>query len=257
VVRARGLLGGPAPGGIDPDFHEPALWSDLLADGSIVQRRVERPASGTEPATLLIDLYMALANPPRIGRNLLGDKTYTAITSELDPGDALILVAANGLYSFKGTAYARTGEFDRIRVVQDGRTFVLKSGGHHRLSALLDSSEAPEFREIGLFVVPAAEGFELAEPWSLELVLDLPQAGPGVLSSVEIPYRLPNEYLAAGEPAEPIRAGQNGTAPTGTRPATAPWDPARLEEMIKMVLLGLTGVIAGFVAFLGLMQRLR
>lgn len=155
-------------------------------------------------------------------------------------------------------------------MAQDGHVFVLKSAGHHRLGGLIDSAAAPEFREIGLFVVPAAEGFELARPWSLELVLDLPQPDPAVPSGVGLPYRLPEKHLAKGEAAEPAGVGQvaaapaepraNGTTPIGAPPSTAARDPASsawLKDIVRMALLALTGAIVSFVAILGLTQRSR
>ncbi len=264
VAHSRGLLDGARPSGIDTDYDEPATWEELLADGSVVQRRLEGEAQGSEPPPLLIDLYLALAVPPRIGRNLLGDRTYTTLRAELQPDDAIILIAANGLYSFKGTSYVRTNEFDRIRISQDGRDFALRSDAHQRLTALT-AAGAPNFREIGLFVITADEGFDITKPWSLELRLDTPAAGDAAETPVEIPYRLPEPYLVAESPAVPASnsggAGMSGGQGTETpaTPAASVRDPLvrRLESTMRVVLVVLTGVILALGGLLACLQRFR
>jgi NosR/NirI family nitrous oxide reductase transcriptional regulator len=142
---------------------------------------------------LLIELYAALAEPQRIGRNLLGQATYLSTMARLEPGDAAILVAANGLYSFKGTAFVRTGEFDRIRIVQDGREFRLRSEQHRRIDALL-AEGAPHLREIGLFIVPRASGFDHLRPWRVQVTIAR-SVDAGAPLTIDLPYQLPSTYL--------------------------------------------------------------
>jgi transcriptional regulator of nitric oxide reductase len=260
VARSRGILGGPAAGTIDLDFYEPVGWPALLADGSITHRRVERPAEGDNAPAVIIDLYVTLVNPARIGRNLLGDKIYSQVMAALTPQDAVILIAANGLYSFKGTAFVRTGVFDRVRVVQAGREFPLQTDKHRRID-VLSNAEAPEFREIGLFTIPAASGFEIGQPWSLELLIEPPHQGGTVPAVVEVPYRLPDKYFPAPE-APPAAAREpqvaEPMAPTGRAPAPPePTAPAWLAGDIRIGLIALSALILAFVVILALVQRTR
>ena len=50
---------------------------------------------------VFIDLYVALASAPSIGRSLLGDAEWQRLKERLKPGQQAILVAGNGAYSFK------------------------------------------------------------------------------------------------------------------------------------------------------------
>jgi transcriptional regulator of nitric oxide reductase len=259
LARSRGILGGPASGTIDLDFYEPVGWTTLLEDGSIAHRRIDRPPEGNEAPTVIIDLFVALANPARIGRNLLGDKTYRQVMAALEPQDAAVLIAANGLYSFKGTSFARLGVFDRIRIVQEGRQFSLQADKHRRLDSLMNA-EAPAFREIGLFAIPAASGFEIAKPWSLELSIEQPHQGGPVPAVLEVPYRLPSKYFPVPEPPTAIPEPEQ-IKPTifETRPPASP-DPAAptwIAAVVRVGLVALTGLILAFVVTLGLFQRTR
>jgi NosR/NirI family nitrous oxide reductase transcriptional regulator len=49
---------------------------------------------------------------PPIGRRLLGDAGYEYLKQSLKPGQQAVLIAANGLYSFKGSGYVRGGIVD-------------------------------------------------------------------------------------------------------------------------------------------------
>ena len=71
-----------------------------------------------------------------IGKSLLGDAGYARLRERLENADEhgehedehdknhgdqqAIIVASNGVYSFKGSAYVRGGIFDRIELLQDG-----------------------------------------------------------------------------------------------------------------------------------------
>lgn len=49
-----------------------------------------------------------------IGCSLLGEAEYENLRARLEPGQHTLLIAANGLYSFKGCG----GIFDRIQLAQ-------------------------------------------------------------------------------------------------------------------------------------------
>ncbi|MBL8700230.1 MAG: regulatory protein NosR [Alphaproteobacteria bacterium] len=204
VARSRGIGTTPAAAGaIDLDRFEVRDWDALREEGAVVQlrltgadvarRRGEDPAVPAE--ILFVDLHAALATPAGIGRNLLGDRQFNDLVGRLADGEQALLLAANGLYSFKGSGFVRSGRFDRIRLVQGERTITLETSMHRRLESL--GPGMPAFREIGLFVLPAAAGFDATAPWSLELVVDAadPQRGPAVFARG---YTLPARFLRAG-----------------------------------------------------------
>ena len=167
VARAKGLLG--RPGGIDRESFEPVDWASLVADGSIVMRRVSlgdvtalmasqglRPDAAGDPSSLFIELFLGLASPARIGRNLMGLEPFARLSAGLGPDDHLLFIAARGRYSFKGTAWVRSGSFERLALAQADRTIRFRSEDHVRLDEL-EVAGAPELREAALFVVRAVE----------------------------------------------------------------------------------------------------
>lgn len=211
VARSRGIANGKgAASRVDLDRFETLEWDALRASGSVAQLRLTGadvlrrlgPEAGLAPDVLFIDLVAALATPAGIGRNLLGDRLFGELVGGLGDGDQAVLLAASGLYSFKGTDFVRTGTFDRVRVVQGEVTFHLTVAGHRRVQALAPGM--PEFREIGLFVLPAAGGFDPTAPWTIELLVDGAQSrDQGSAPVFALEYRLPQRFLrAAPEPAD-------------------------------------------------------
>jgi transcriptional regulator of nitric oxide reductase len=209
VARSRGMLGGKvASARVDLDRFEPRDWDALRAEGAVAQLRlmgadVTRrlgPEAGLAPDVLFIDLVAALATPAGIGRNLLGDAAYNALVGSLGEGEQAVLIGGSGLYSFKGTSFVRTGTFDRVRIVQGEATFHLATAGHRRVQSLTPGT--PEFREIGLFALPADSGFDPTAPWQIELLVARPAGDdtrPPAVFALE--YRIPARFLrAASEP---------------------------------------------------------
>lgn len=194
IAASRRILGdGPAGVRLDRETVAPARWDELVADGSIVKMRVARDRSGwiviNGSGDPLIEIYAGLATPPRIGENLLGHAAYNRLFGRLGADDQAILIAANGLYSFKGTAYVRTGVFERVQIVQGNKTFTLTKESHHNVERL--RAGAPALREIAVFTLPAASGFDPLKPWRLSLLVESDTAPPSV---VELAYELPPRY---------------------------------------------------------------
>lgn len=206
VARSRGLLGPPATAArLDRESFAAADWTELLADGSIAVRRVTRGDAGLAgPADeALVTLYAGLIAPPRVGQNLLGAGDFNALLAEMGPDDQAVLIAGDGLYSIKGTEWARSGVFDRLEIRQGGRTIRLTREGHRNLERLR-APHSPDLREKGAFIVPAASGFDPLSPWRVALVVERPGSGPGV---VELAYRLPERYRIG-----PAAEAANGAA---------------------------------------------
>ena len=211
VAASRGLLGA---GRIDLATYEPRTFAELLEDGSLVRRRwtvgeVEallKPRGGAlfppgEPADLFLELVTGLATPARIGRNLLGDKPYEKAMAGLRLGDQLLFVAGRGRWSFKGTEWRRSGLFDRLRLVQGERELAFRAEDHLRVEKLA-LADAPEFRELALFVLRKESGFDPAAPWRLQIRADgWNEGGDPVPVVLELAYRLPDRYLRPAETA--------------------------------------------------------
>ena len=85
-----------------------------------------RSAAGP-PDSVYTDLYAALLTPAAIGGSLIGLNRYNEYMRRFPAGTQVIAVASSGPYDFLGDDYVRAAKgyrFDRIRVTQDGRTYI-------------------------------------------------------------------------------------------------------------------------------------
>ncbi len=269
AVRVARLLGlgaaapgsaaaAPAPGRVvDLEAGSVEGWEALLADGSVAQlhltvgevnrafeasgneQAIKRPQSGA-PDEPFVELYVAQVSQPAIGRSLLGEAEFDAVQHMLAPGQQAILVAGDGIYSFKGSGYVRGGIFDRIELVQGTETIRFTDHGHRRVGALL-AEGAPELREIAVFIVPEGAEFDPAAPWQLQLLV---QRAIGALDkafvSFDLPYVLPEKYTRAMAPpaaaapaavAPAASAAADGGAPAAPATAAADSGLAALDDL--------------------------
>jgi len=197
---------------VDPAQKEIRDWQSLVGDGSVrrltlsvaeINSAFEKsdnkeaaayPEEG-KPDDTFIDLYAALVTAPVIGKSLLGDSVYERLQKRLKPGQQAVLIAGNGLYSFKGSGYVRGGIFDRIEFEQGGSGVRFRDRNHERLGDLA-AAGAPVLHEIGLFTVPPDFAFDPTEPWDLRLLV---QRATGTREKAfltfDLPYTLPDRYI--------------------------------------------------------------
>lgn len=153
---------------------------------------------------VFIDLYVALASVPSIGRSLLGDTEWQRLKERLKPGQQAILVAGNGAYSFKGSGYVRGGIFDRVEIIQDEGSFRFRDRNHQRLADVV-AQGAPALREVALFVVPEDAVFDPVKPWRLQLMVQrVLSVSDKAFVTFDLPYELPARYTRAPMAASPI-----------------------------------------------------
>lgn len=240
MAIGHGLVGGA---GIDRVSYRGASWETLVASGALAHSNVSlddaRAAltgarnplpSGSGP---FIELWAGLIDPPTIGRNLLGQITFSKIIATLGPGETALFVASRGLHSHRGTAWRRSGVFDRIAIVQGDQRIALHAAGYARIDRLA-SEGAPRLKERSIFRLPG-EGFDPTRPFRIEVLATRKTAGDPVTMTIPIDYALPREFvLTAAEPPadEPLWI--------------ASWKSKRLE--IAGVTLMLM-VLAGFLFF--------
>ena len=226
IARSRGLLD-EAGAALDLESYDPLSWPALVAEGSLVTRRLSvgeaealavahggrlfgpGAAPQNKDATF-VELFLGLATPARVGRNLVGDRDYNTAMAEVAVGDQFVFIGGRGLYSFKGTAWARDGLFDRIQIVQGDRTLRLAKPDHVRIDTVA-AAEAPELREAALFRLRAASGFDPAAPWRLDLFLGAEDSsGAPLMLALPIAFELPGLYrrtesaAATGAAEEPL-----------------------------------------------------
>lgn len=218
---------------VDLEKSEVRDWESLVGDGSVGrlhltirsvneafarsgnQAAADNPEPG-DPGDTFIDLYVAPVSVPTIGRSLLGDEGFERLKSRLKLGQQAIVVAGDGVYSFKGSGYVRGGIFDRIELIQDGQSTRFRDRQHTRLGAL--ASGAPDLREIALFVLPEEFSLDLAEPWQLQLLVQRNVgARDKAFLAFDVSYTLADNYLRIAQVAAPA-----GTAQPAGRPAAAP-----------------------------------
>jgi NosR/NirI family nitrous oxide reductase transcriptional regulator len=285
VARAKGLgQGGAAVAAAAPaairtiDESQGAVegWETLLGDGSVRrlhltvgevneafaksgnQEAAARPESG-EPGDAFIDLYVGLASVPAIGRSLLGEAEYERLRQQLKPGQHAIVVAGNGAYSFKGSGYVRGGIFDRFELVQEDASVRFRDRNHRRLGDLA-AEGAPEFREIGLFIVPEGSGFAPTEPWRLQLLVQRALGGRDkAFITFDLGYTLPEKYVRTERPPAIVAAAPD---PLPAARAAAPHPAAVVspepgeEALWERIWRGKVFPVALLVASLGILTAI-
>lgn len=253
VWRSRGAAAGSVTR-LDRETLRRSSWHSLLAEGAVQRLLVSRGEAakllGTrddEPDKPFIDLWLALATPPPIGESLLGQRIYESELARIGPDDDLVLIGASGLYSFKGTEWRRSDSFNRIELIQGGRTIRLKPADHTQVEALR-AAGAPELREIAIFRIARATGFDSTRPFRLDLDLGTPAAaaGPAVVS---LDYRIPDRYLIAPV-AAPATALPDKVAPSAaSAPGQVPlwqdiwWARSYEIAVLGVMLAGLAGIL--------------
>jgi len=256
IAKSRGIAGFAPVGVAGPEgsgtisvladiSFEPIDWPKLLGGGLVRRLHLsnadvdaafkkigvgspEPYASAGEPDEEFIDLYLGLFSIETVGRSLLSEEDYRAITAWLAPGQAVIVIAANGDYSFRGSGFVRGGIFDRIQLVQDDKTTLFRDTDYRRLDGFA-AQDSPRFKEIGLFRLPEAAKFNPAKPFRIELLVQRP-IGPieKAFTSFSLPYELPSKFVRT-ETAPPAAATPQGgqAQQTTTAPAAdeAPAEP--------------------------------
>jgi transcriptional regulator of nitric oxide reductase len=258
VLRTRRAEADARPR-LDRESLRRASWPALVEEGALRRLVVTRGEAAqrlgtqdSEPDKLFIELWLALATPPAIGESLLGQRLYESEIAAIGPEDDLLVVAANGLYSFKGTEWRRSGVFDRIELVQGDKTIRFRAQEQTRVDGLR-AAGTPELRELALFRIARASGFDSTAPFRLDLTLTADgRAGqPSAPAVVSLDYRVPALYLVR-PPAPPPSGTQTsaeGLAPGAQGAATAPlwqdiWWARRFEIAILVAMLtGLAGIL--------------
>jgi len=211
-------------------------WVSLVGDGSVRRLHLsvgdvndafaksgnaaapQYPEAG-EASDTFVDLYTALVTAPTIGRSLLGDDGYQRLRDSLKPGQQAIVVAGNGTYSFKGSAYVRGGIFDRIEILQEGNSTRFRDRNHTRLGAFA-AAGAPDFEEIGLFVTPPEFTLDPTQPWQLQLLVQRSLGGRDkAFLTFDVNYVLPEQYMRREQRA--MTVPETASAPAAQMSAAA------------------------------------
>ena len=266
MARMQGLLGDEENSGpfhLDLDRFESRDWQALLDWGGVVGGRFTASDLGLAAADdagdagePVLSLYAALATPAEVGRNLFGGQWFNHHVSQIGYGDQLLAILGAGSISWRGNAFRRSGQYDRIRLIQGEQSFQFTKS--EALTATAVRTEGrPLFSETGLFRIPREWKFNPLEPWTL--ALNVPENAGG--GAVAIEYRLPQE-LIGGDPIaledaglRPLQTSYLGLVRTS---ALSGWQRvwAEHDEAI-MGLVGLLAVLTVLVAWPQVISRNR
>jgi NosR/NirI family nitrite reductase transcriptional regulator len=242
TARALALARGLVPGkGVERTGFEPRDAATLIAAGALARESVTlaeaAPAFAEAKVPVpsgdgdFIDLWVAVADPPTIGQNLLGGPLYTRVVGALGTGEVALFVASRGLQGHRGTDWRRTGVFDRIAVVQDGRRVALGAEGYTRIDGLA-LEDLPAFKERSIFRLPT-DDIDPTLPFRVEVTATRPAAAEGAPDKVlvmGVDYALPQEFVRAAPP-EPAPLWQQA------------WERKRLQLVALAALLAVVTAI--------------
>jgi transcriptional regulator of nitric oxide reductase len=248
---------------LDVDRFTLKSWNDLIAEGTVARRRVTSgevaawlAKAGTtdavlevplgKPGDLYTEIFFGLLTPAAIGGNVFGVRTYEDLRSRVPDGAHVIFMASNGPHDFHGTSHfwkADGYRFNRVRIVQDGRTIGFVHEDYQPL--LVGAAEGLQSQNAaGLFTVPVGAGFDPVKPWTLELVVNA--AGQLAAAVIPIEYKLPPALILMPQ-ASAVAAGVEAWVEA--------WRDARVNVAILAVLLIVLTAIFAFQAQLSRSRR--
>ena len=168
IARSRGILPPvrTRAARLDVDRFAPANWPELETAGAIAHLRIlygdvteklgqagadGRPA--VAPDALLVDFYVALLTPAGIGVNILGKTWYDQYTTGRSADDQIMLLAANGAYSFLGDGWEHGDVLDWVEIVQ-GETTIRLPTRQIKTLPFVHAEKPPDLTERALVFFP-------------------------------------------------------------------------------------------------------
>lgn len=221
VARAKlGFAQGRDPGKIahiHADVFEPMDLAAMLDAGMIRRLRVSNreveqlfaggagagldAAASAAPDDVFIDLYLAWASVPAIGRNLLDEASWKRLTNRLDGGDHALLVMSAGRHGILHEDFVRGSVPDRIALRQDGLPIELRDLDLElRLKGELPVTEIMALRVIGQSGLDPARPLDISLPVTRTKGIVYPER---ITQDLKLAYRLPERLYAAPERPAP------------------------------------------------------
>ena len=164
------------------------------------------PEALARPGALFIDLYLAWASAPSIGRNLLDASSWQRLSARLEPGDHALLVMSAGRHGILTEDFVRGSVPQRIVLRQDGLPLEMRDLDLElALRAPLPTSLP--VKEIVALRVIAQAGLDPSRP--LDFTLPLTRS-KGIVFPEQITRALPVRYALPArlysKPAPPAPA---------------------------------------------------
>jgi NosR/NirI family nitrite reductase transcriptional regulator len=157
-------------------------FADVIATGRLTERRIgidtvrkTLPGYDTLPSgdATFLDITAGILDEAGLITALFQRAVASRLEAERGAHETLLFVAANGLYSIKGTEWRRTGYFDRLEIVQGDKTISLPADRQTRIDHLTLQG-APAFREAVVILIPEKTGFDAMTPARLDVIVRAP-----------------------------------------------------------------------------------
>ncbi|MCK0150473.1 NosR/NirI family protein [Marivita sp. S6314] len=239
ILHTARVLAQSGSGGLERVAFEPATWDALELMGAFATRSVTlREAAAALPDAnppipdkdgRFLELWVSVLDPATIGQNLLGPPAFRRAMAALPADHDALLVASRGLHSHRGTAWRRSGVFDRVTVSQDGVDVMPVSDGYQRLGQF-EAAGAPEVKEASLFAIPRDQ-IDLSRPFTVTVTATRDAA----TFDIPVTLTLGDTFL---RPAEPLP-----TPPPAWRDA---WETKIFPLITLGIMLGVLSVILFF-----------
>lgn len=200
---------------IKPDLFEKRSVAQLLDAGLIrhvrvTNRDVEQlfagsPGAGLDPQALaspdavFIDLYLAPASVPTVGRNLLTDASWNKLHSRLEEGDHALLVMSSGRYSILADDFIRGSVPDRLVLKQDKLPIDMRDLDIDMALAapgVLPTATVTVLRVIGQAGLDPARPFDFTLPITRLKGIVYPER---ITRDLNFPLRVPAEFYLVPE----------------------------------------------------------
>ena len=257
VGRSRGILPpvGARTARLDIDRFAPADWPELEAVGAIahlrllnrdVSEKVGEPgaakgaaASPVAPDAVFVDLYVALLTPAGIGINILGKTWYDQYTAGRGVDDQIMLLAADGAYSFLGEGWEQVETLDRVEIVQGQRT-IRPPARLIKTLPFLHAEKQPPLTERAMVFFPGGGEFDPTRPFQVNLLIAAATSpGRHGFASFGLPYQLPAIYVlpAAADTAANGAKESRGSGPLAAAGTGVAWRSIWLSHPVKIAIL--------------------
>ena len=221
VLRARSGRPVVTEPTLDIDSFLPRSLDELLAAGAVAHLTISNQdmvdwldAEAGPSATLesrvgpqldrpYVDVFVGLATPAIVGRNILGSTRYDSVFGEASM--SAVFFVTRGDFNARGISYlnASTGyAMDRVQLVQGDLTLSFVKDQFIRVSAT--STNIPDARDAGILLIPNDAGFDPLQPWRLDLLAHGATAeGDPVTRVVPVEVQPSEIYIMLPEPEPP------------------------------------------------------
>lgn len=188
-------------------------WNALVGDGRVTVRtitfaeaRKAMPDVGTLPdgEGTFAEIAVARLDDRAVADALIGAKRFDRLAPEFAADETILLVASRGAYSVKGTAWVKSGIFERLEIGTAGHAVNPKSERQQRLERLYVDG-APTFKEVMLLGLPASAGINRDQPVQVTLVVD--KTGEGAADIARFPLAVASAATSSAAPAAEPFAG--------------------------------------------------